>query len=82
VAYSRSTHDVAGWIRLAGRWRPAPPGSVHGFIRDRRGAITTFEVPFWRLHNVFDINDRGQIVGYYDQPGFAGGGGFLRTSRR
>jgi hypothetical protein len=25
----------------------APPGSVHGFIRDPRGGITTFEVPYW-----------------------------------
>jgi len=56
----------------------APPGSVHGFIRDRRGDIDTFEVPFWRLHNVSDINDRSQIVGYYDDPDFAGGGAFLR----
>jgi uncharacterized membrane protein len=56
----------------------APPGSVHGFIRDRRGTITAFEVPYWRLHNVSDLNNRGQIVGYYDQPDFAGGGAFLR----
>ena len=56
----------------------APSGSVHGFIRDRHGAITTFEVPYWRLHNVSDINNRGQIVGYYDQPNFVGGGAFLR----
>jgi uncharacterized membrane protein len=56
----------------------APPGSVHGFIRDRHGAITTFEVPSWRLHSVADISNRGQIVGYYDEPNFAGGGAFLR----
>jgi hypothetical protein len=31
-----------------------------------------------RLHSVSDLNNRGQIVGYYDEPGFAGGGGFLR----
>jgi uncharacterized membrane protein len=52
--------------------------SVHGFIRERRGAITSFEVPLGRLHSVSDLNNRGQIVGYYDEPGFAGGGGFLR----
>ena len=52
--------------------------SVHGFVRDRRGTMTTFEVPFGRLHSVSDINNRGQIVGYYDEPDLAGGGGFLR----
>jgi probable HAF family extracellular repeat protein len=58
----------------------APPAPVHGFIRDPRGRLTTFEVPFGRLHNVSDINDRGQIVGYYDEVDAAGGGGFLRRS--
>jgi uncharacterized membrane protein len=53
-------------------------GSVHGFIRDRRGDIEAFDVPFFRLHAVSDVNNRGQIVGYYDDAGFAGGGGFLR----
>jgi hypothetical protein len=55
-----------------------PPGSVHGFIRQRSGRITTFDVPFPYLHDVADINDRGQIVGYYDKPDGAGGGAFLR----
>jgi hypothetical protein len=54
------------------------PGSVHGFVRGRRGAIRSFDVPFFRLHDVADINDRGQIVGYYDNPDNAGGGAFLR----
>jgi uncharacterized membrane protein len=57
---------------------PAPPSSVHGFIRDRHGDTETFEVPFFQLHNASDINNRGQIVGYYDDAGRAGGGGFLR----
>ena len=56
----------------------APPGSNHGFIRDRRGTITTFEIPYSRLHSVSDINNRGQITGYYDEPDFTGGGAFLR----
>ena len=43
----------------------APPGSVHGFIRDRHGTISTFEVPYWRLHSVADINNRGQLAGGY-----------------
>ena len=53
---------------------PDPEGAVdtgHGFVQDRRGAITTFEVPFWRLHNVSDINDRGQLVGAYLERGAA-----------
>ena len=45
-----------------------PPGTIHGFVRDRRGVITTFDAPFFRLHDVRDLNDRGQIVGYYDNP--------------
>jgi probable HAF family extracellular repeat protein len=57
-----------------------PPGSVHGFVRDRDGTLTTFDVPFPYLHAIRDINDRGQMVGNYDDPtnylGF--GGGFLR----
>jgi uncharacterized membrane protein len=57
-----------------------PPDTVHGFIRDRDGQITTFDVPFPYLHNIGDINDRGQIVGYYDDPSrpFNLAGGFLR----
>jgi probable HAF family extracellular repeat protein len=72
--------DIAGVSVDAGipPGAQAPPGSVHGFIRDRRGDIDSFDVPFFRLHNVSDINNRGQIVGYYDDAGFAGGGGFLR----
>jgi hypothetical protein len=54
-----------------------PPGSIHGFIRQRSGRITSFDVPFFRLHDIADINDRGQIVGYYDNP-TGGGGAFLR----
>ena len=54
-----------------------PPDSIHGFIRQRSGRITSFEVPFFRLHDIADINDRGQIAGYYDNP-TGGGGAFLR----
>ena len=57
-----------------------PPGTIHGFMRDQGGAIITFEVPFSRLHNVADINDRGQIVGYYDNPDGTPGHGFLRDA--
>jgi hypothetical protein len=59
-----------------------PPGSVHGFIRQRNGRITKFDVPFPFLHDIGDINDRGQIVGYYDDPDrpFTLPGGFLRQA--
>jgi hypothetical protein len=50
---------------------------VHGFVRDRNGRITTFDVPFPYLHGILDINDRGQTVGHYDTPS-GPGGGFLR----
>jgi hypothetical protein len=57
-----------------------PAGSVHGFIRRANGRITTFDVPFPYLHDIGDVNDRGQIVDYYDDPDRAYnlGGGFLR----
>jgi probable HAF family extracellular repeat protein len=57
-----------------------PPDTVHGFIRDGDGRITTFDLPFPYLHNISDINDRGQVVGYYDDPSrpFNLAGGFLR----
>jgi hypothetical protein len=51
-----------------------PPGAVHGFVRDRNGQISTFDVPFPYLHAVTDINDRGQTVGFYDTPSRPGGG--------
>jgi hypothetical protein len=54
-----------------------PPGSIHGFIRQRSGRITSFDVPFPYLHDIADINDRGQVVGYYDKP-TGGAGAFVR----
>jgi hypothetical protein len=54
-----------------------PPGAVHGFIRERSGRITSFDVPFPYLHGILDINDRGPTVGFYDTPS-GPGGGFLR----
>jgi hypothetical protein len=57
-----------------------PPRSVHGFVRQRNGQITRFDVPFPYLHAIGDNNDRGQIVGHYDDPGrpYNLPGGFLR----
>jgi hypothetical protein len=58
-----------------------PPGSVHGFIRQRSGRINSFDVPFFRLHDIADINDRGQISGgYYDAEGTQHGFLFERGS--
>jgi hypothetical protein len=54
-----------------------PRGSIHGFIRDRRGRLTTFDVPAPRMHAVTDINDHGQVVGHVDET-FTTGSGFLR----
>jgi uncharacterized membrane protein len=58
-----------------------PRGSVHGFIRERSGRITTFDVEAPRMHAVTDINDRGQVVGYVDES-FTTGSGFLRDPDR
>jgi probable HAF family extracellular repeat protein len=57
-----------------------PANVVHGFVRQPNGKITTFNVPFPYLHAVRDINDRGAMVGYYDNPDnyLRLGGGFLR----
>lgn len=58
-----------------------PANVVHGFVREPHGKITTFNVPFPYLHAVRDINDRGAMVGYYDNPDnyLRLGGGFLRA---
>jgi hypothetical protein len=57
-----------------------PANTVHAFVRQRDGRITTVDLPYLYLHNVSDINNRGQIVGYYDDPNrpYHLGGGFLR----
>lgn len=57
----------------------APAGSIHGFVRQPDGQITTLDLPFAYLHAVRDINDHGQIAGYYFDPGkpYNFGGGFL-----
>ena len=38
-----------------------------GFLRDRRGRITSFDVPGAREPRPSDLNDRGQIVGTYSE---------------
>jgi uncharacterized membrane protein len=43
---------------------PAPPGTIHGFIRQPSGRITTIDLPpRFAITAVTDINDRGQLVG-------------------
>jgi hypothetical protein len=69
--------EYGGPDAVAGPDGTVPPGTIHGFVRDRRGVITTFDIPFFRLHDVADINDRGQIVGYYNKPDGTSGG-YLR----
>jgi probable HAF family extracellular repeat protein len=52
-----------------------------GYLRDRKGAFTSFEFPGAKLTIVFDINNHGQMVGtYVDAAGSTPGGfthGFL-----
>jgi hypothetical protein len=45
------------------------PGSVHGFVKDRRGKVTTFDVPGAATTTGWGINNRGQVVGLYTDPG-------------
>jgi hypothetical protein len=56
-----------------------PPG--HGFVREKKGVFTTIDVPGASLTVVWDINNRGQMVGpYVDAQGPTSGGfthGFL-----
>jgi uncharacterized membrane protein len=73
--------------QIAGTWYdpgfqlgqgPPLPGTVHGFIRQPNGRITTFDLPAsFDGTAVTDINDRGQVVGQTaDSQGR--GIGFLR----
>jgi hypothetical protein len=56
-----------------------PPG--HGFVRDKKGVFTTIDFPGASFTAVWDINNRGQMVGpYVDAKGSTSGGfthGFL-----
>jgi uncharacterized membrane protein len=40
-------------------------GRARGFLRDRRGAVTTFEAPGATVTAAFDLDDDGRAVGIY-----------------
>jgi probable HAF family extracellular repeat protein len=42
-----------------------PPQAVHGFVRDQRGRVVTFDVPAGTNAVPQGINDRGQVAGIY-----------------
>jgi uncharacterized membrane protein len=53
-----------------GDGNPPPSGTVHGFIRQPNGRITTIDLPArFDGTGVTDINDRGQLVGSYTDAG-------------
>jgi probable HAF family extracellular repeat protein len=46
-----------------------PPDAFHGFVKDRRGQVTTFDVPGGANTFPQGINDRGQIAGIFLSDG-------------
>jgi hypothetical protein len=40
-------------------------GRAHGFLRDRHGAVTTFDAPGATVTAAFDVDDEGRAVGLY-----------------
>jgi len=61
--------DIAGVYVEAGA-RPGPDGAyppeaVHGFVRDRRGHVVSFDVPGGANTVPQGIDDRGRIAGIY-----------------
>jgi uncharacterized membrane protein len=58
---------------------PNAPGAIKGFVQHRGGGVTALDLPFPYLHAVRGINERGQIVGYFDtDAGRTQSVGFLR----
>ena len=56
--------QIAGTYRQAAPGGgPPPPGTVHGFVRQPGGRITTIDLPGRANTAVTDINNRGQLVG-------------------
>jgi probable HAF family extracellular repeat protein len=64
---------------------PGPDGTFdtgHGFVQDRLGHTTSFDVPGARITLPNGINDHGQIAGaYVDADGAASVHGFIRDRR-
>jgi probable HAF family extracellular repeat protein len=61
-------------------------GGFHGLIRDKRGRRARIDVPGAAGTAIFDINDRGEVVGVYSDTDPAAStaadrGGFLRDQR-
>ena len=50
---------------------PNPDGVLptHSFVRDRRGAVTRFDVPRALFTESFDINNQGRVAGTYADAG-------------
>jgi hypothetical protein len=46
------------------------PDSESGFVRDARGKTTVFDVPGAKGTEAVKLNNRGQIVGFYENPTF------------
>jgi uncharacterized membrane protein len=57
---------------------PCPPGTVHGFVRQPGGRITTIDLPRFANTAVTDINNRGQLVGQNAEFAAEQALGFLR----
>jgi YD repeat-containing protein len=52
---------------IVGKYTDAA-GVQHGFRRDTRGRFTTIDVPGAPRNAVTGLNDRGQLVGFYENP--------------
>ena len=56
----------------------------HGFLRDRSGTFTTIDIPGATVTAIRGLNDRGQMIGTYDDAagvghGFLWDGGTVTT---
>lgn len=67
--------------QVAGTYVDAKTGSSRGFLRERSGRFTRFDLPGARQTYVAEINDRGQIVGTACDADPCTQRGFLRDVR-
>ena len=79
TAWAQAQEPVCTQGQMVDFCRVVNPGFA--YLRDRKGAFTSFAFPGAKLTIVFDINNRGQMVGtYVDAAGPTSGGfthGFL-----